>query len=95
MLLWAKIIFITHKLTKKKYQSIRSGEKVKYYHVKSKVDDRNIFAFIAGSFPIEFAPEIDYDMQFSKTIIQPINRFVEAMGFPALSEQLVVATQLF
>ena len=80
---------------KKKYQPIRSGEKVKYYHVKTKEEDRNIFAFMAGSFPIEFAPQIDYDMQFSKCIIQPINRFVEAMGYSPVSSQLVVATQLF
>lgn len=80
---------------KKKYQAIRSGEKVKYYHVKTKEDDKNIFGFIAGSFPVEFAPPIDYDVQFSKSIIQPINRFVEAMGYSPISAQLVVATQLF
>lgn len=80
---------------KKKYQPIRSGEKVKYYHVKTKDDDRNVFGFIAGSYPVEFAPPIDYDVQFSKSIIQPINRFVEAMGYSPISAQLVVATQLF
>lgn len=80
---------------KRKYQPIRSGEKVKYYYVKTKDDDRNVFAFISGSYPIEFAPEIDYDTQFSKSIIQPINRFIEAIGFSPISSQLVVATQLF
>lgn len=80
---------------KKKYQPIRSGEKVKFYHVKTKEDDKNVFAFIAGSFPVEFAPPIDYDVQFSKSIIQPINRFVEAMGYSPVSSNLVVSTQLF
>jgi DNA polymerase elongation subunit (family B) len=80
---------------KKKYQPIRSGEKVKYYFVKNGKDDQNVFAFIAGSFPIEFAPPMDHDTQFSKNIIQPINRFIEAMGFGPISPQLVVATQLF
>ena len=80
---------------KKKYQPIRSGEKVKYYHVKTKVEEENVFAFIAGAFPVEFAPPIDYDVQFSKNIIQPINRFVEAMGFPPVSPNLIVPTQLF
>ena len=80
---------------KKKYQPIRSGEKVKYYHVKTKNNDENVFAFIAGSFPVEFAPPIDYDTQFSKNIVQPINRFVEAMGFSPLSQALIYSTQLF
>lgn len=80
---------------KKKYQPIRSGEKVKYYFVKNAKDDQNVFAFIAGAFPVEFAPPMDHDVQFSKNIIQPINRFVEAMGYSPVSPQLVVATQLF
>jgi DNA polymerase elongation subunit (family B) len=81
---------------KKKYQPIRSGEKVKYYHVKThKDDDQNIFAFVPGAFPVEFAPPIDHDVQFSKSIIQPINRFVEAMGFAPVSPQIIVPSQLF
>jgi DNA polymerase elongation subunit (family B) len=80
---------------KKKYQPIRSGEKVKYYHVKGASEDENVFAYIAGAYPVEFAPPMDYDMQFSKNIIQPINRFVEAMGYPPVSPHLIVPTQLF
>ena len=80
---------------KKRYQPIRSGEKVKYYHVKTNNPEENVFAFIAGSFPVEFAPPIDYDVQFSKSIIQPINRFIEAMGFSPVSARLVVSTQVF
>lgn len=80
---------------KKKYQPIRSGEKVKYYYVKTNVPEENVFAFIAGAFPVEFAPPIDYDVQFAKNIIQPINRFIEAMGYSPVSAQLVVSTQLF
>ena len=80
---------------KKKYQPIRSGEKVKYYFVKTNNPDENVFAFISGSFPVEFAPPIDYDVQFSKNIVGPINRFVEAMGYSPVSPQLVVSTQLF
>ena len=80
---------------KKKYQPIRSGEKVKYYHVKTNNAEENVFAFMSGSFPVEFAPPIDYDVQFSKNIVQPINRFVEAMGYSPVSAQLVTSTQLF
>jgi hypothetical protein len=78
-----------------KYEAIHSGEKIKYYHVKTKDDATNVFSYIPGSFPVEFAPQIDYDMQFNKSIIQPINRFVEAMGFSPISFNLVSSTQLF
>lgn len=78
-----------------KYEAIHTGEKIKYYHVKTKDESKNIFSFIPGSFPVEFAPQIDYDMQFDKSIVQPINRFVEAMGFSPLSSNLVSSAQLF
>lgn len=80
---------------KKKYQLIRSGEKVKYYMAKNTRDEENVFAFIPGSFPVEMAPPIDHDAQFNKSIVQPINRFVEAMGFSTISPKLAVSTQLF
>lgn len=79
---------------RKKYSAIRSGEKVKYYHVKGKTDDE-VFAYIAGMYPIEFAPPINHDFQFNKSVVAPINRCVEAMGFPAISPNLSVGTQLF
>lgn len=80
---------------KKKYQPIRSGEKVKYYHAKSHKAEENVFAFISGSFPVEIAPPMDHDFQFNKSIIVPINRFIEAMGFPGVSPSLITGTQLF
>ena len=88
--------FVVHNSKyKKKYPLIRSGEKVKYYHAKGSRDEDNMFAFISGSFPVELAPPIDHDVQFNKSIIQPINRFVEAMGFSTISTKLSVSTQLF
>jgi hypothetical protein len=80
---------------KKKYQLIRSGNKIRYYHAKSGTDAENIFAYQPGNYPYEFAPEINYDMQFSKTIIEPINRFVIAMGFGAIPENLITSKRLF
>lgn len=80
---------------KKKYQPIRSGEKVRYYFAKSNKQEDNVFGFISGSFPVEFAPQMDYDLQFSKNVIQPINRFIEAMQLAPISPNLVTATQLF
>lgn len=78
---------------KKKYSMIRAGDKIKYYTVKGNNDE--VFAFIPGMIPVEFAPEIDYDAMFTKTILDPINRCIEAMGLPKVSPNLSVATQLF
>ena len=80
---------------RKKYQLIRSGEKVKYYMAQGMRDEENVFAFIPGAFPVEIAPPIDHDVQFNKSIIMPINRFVESMGFSSISQKLSVSTQLF
>ena len=81
---------------KKKYSLIRSGDKIKYYYMKSD-DPKNpaAFAFLPGSFPYEIAPEVDYDVMFEKAIINPVNRFLEPMGFPPIPGNLVVMRQLF
>ena len=34
----------------------------------------NVFAYAPGERPYEFAPNIDYDTQFEKTILDPINQ---------------------
>lgn len=80
---------------KKKYQLIKAGNKIRYYHAKSNNDAENVFAYQPGNFPYEFAPEINYELQFSKTIIEPINRFVIAMGFGAIPENLITSKRLF
>ena len=81
---------------KKKYSLIRSGDKIKYYYMKGD-DPKNpaAFAFLPGSFPYEIAPEVDYDVMFEKAIINPVNRFLEPMGFPPIPGNLVVMRQLF
>lgn len=70
-----------------KYQRINSGDKIKYYYVDSNKSD-DVFAFLPGSFPVEFAPEIDYDYMFKKVFIDPINRFITAMGYKELNQNL-------
>ena len=80
---------------KKKYPLIRSGEKVKYYMAKNTREEENVFAFIPGAFPVEIAPPIDHDVQFNKSIVMPINRFIEAMGYASISPKLSSSTQLF
>jgi DNA polymerase elongation subunit (family B) len=80
---------------KGKYQLIRSGDKVRYYYAKAERGEENVFAFLPGNFPAELAPPVDYDTQFSKGLIEPLNRFISAIGLPPISPEIIVRTQLF
>ncbi len=78
---------------KNKYNLIADGEKVKIYYTTDKVC--NIFSYIAGSYPYEFAPPMDYELQFEKTIIDPINRVIAAIGLQTLDRNLIYSSSLF
>jgi hypothetical protein len=77
-----------------KYEFIKSGTKIKYYVCKDKTIT-DMFAYIRGSFPIEFAPEIDYDSQFEKSILSPINSIIEPLGMPLITKRLSVIIDIF
>ncbi len=77
-----------------KYEFIKSGNKIKYYYCKDK-SLNDIFAFIRGSYPIEFAPEVDYDLQFYKTIVVPINSIIEPLKMPEITKRLSVVLDIF
>ena len=46
-------------------------------------------------FPYEFATPVNYDLQFAKTIIDPFNRILEAIGYNPIPESLCYAQSLF
>jgi len=77
---------------KGKYNLIKTGDKIKHYYAKGEFE---VFGFLPGSYPYEFAPEIDYDMQFEKIIIEPFNRFIETLGFNPIPGNLIYARSLF
>jgi len=77
-----------------KYEFIKSGTKIKYYCCKDK-SVTDMFAYIRGSYPIEFAPQIDYDLQFSKSILSPINSIIEPLGMPEITSRLTVIMDIF
>jgi len=88
--------FLLHKnkSAQSKYEFIKSGTKIKYYYCKNnKTND--IFAYIRGDYPIEFAPEVDYDVQFYKSIISPINSIIEPLGMPSITNRLSVVLDIF
>lgn len=78
---------------KRKYDNIFNGEKIKVYKIKSQMSD--VFAFKAGSYPYEFAPEMDYEGQFEKTVIVPVNRILTACKLQNIGANLMFSTALF
>jgi hypothetical protein len=81
---------------KEKYPLIRSSDKINFYFVKTKsIMENNVFGYPQGSYPYEFAPPIDHDVQFTKTILDPINRFIEVMGYNPISPNLFLINSLF
>ena len=88
--------FLLHKnrSLQSKYEFLRSGNKIKYYYCKdSRINP--IFAFQRGSFPIEIAPDIDYDTQFDKCILSPINAIISPLGLPEITKRLTVVLNIF
>jgi hypothetical protein len=83
-----------NKEMQQKYEFIKSGNKIKYYCCKDK-SITDMFAYIRGSFPIEFAPEIDFNEQFNKSILSPINSIIEPLGLPEITKRLTVVADLF
>jgi hypothetical protein len=77
-----------------KYEFLKSGTKIKYYVCKDK-SINDMFAYIRGSYPIEFAPEVDYDQQFAKSILSPINSIIEPLGMPQITHRLSVIMDIF
>jgi hypothetical protein len=83
-----------NKSAQQKYEFIKSGTKIKYFYCKNnKMND--IFAYIRGSYPIEFAPEICYDTQFEKAILSPINSIIQPLGMPQITKRLSVVMDIF
>jgi len=77
---------------KSKYNLIKTGDKIKFYYAKN---EHEVFGFLPGDFPYEFAPPVNYDIQFEKVIIEPFNRFIEPLGFNPISGNLIYARSLF
>lgn len=78
---------------KNKYKMIGNGEKLKLYHCKHNVCE--IFAYQPGAHPYEIAPQIDYELQFEKSVIDPLNRVLTCVGLQTLNRNLIYSTSLF
>jgi len=78
---------------KNKYKVIGNGEKLKIYNCKSPISE--VYAYMPNEHPYEIAPEIDYDIQFEKAMIDPLNRVLTAIGLQTLDTNLLYASALF
>lgn len=79
-----------------KYERLKTGDKVKWYYAKSHKAEFNVFSYKRGAHPKEFAPEVDIDMMFEKTVINPLNNILQAMpGINKLSGSLKIKKRLF
>tara|TARA_R110000796_G_scaffold153583_3_gene270159 strand:+ start:2723 stop:3940 length:1218 start_codon:yes stop_codon:yes gene_type:complete len=78
------------------YETLKTGDKVKWYYAKSHKPEYNVFSFKRGAHPKQFAPEVDIDLMFEKTIINPLNNILQAMhGINKLSGSLKIKNRLF
>lgn len=75
------------------YARIENGTKVKIYPCIHELNDK--FCYIYGSFPKEFAPQVDYDELFEKTVSNAVNEYISALGLPKLNKRLKVVLSLF
>lgn len=82
-----------NKKLKTKYELIKVKDKVKYYY--SLDGDNQVFGYPSDSYPYEFAPKVNYDLQFEKTVIEPLNRFMKVLNFANIESSLVIINALF
>lgn len=78
---------------KNKYKMIGNGEKLKLYHCNHNVCE--MYAYLPGTHPYEIAPQVDYETQFEKSVIDPINRVLTSVGLQRLNRNLIYSTSLF
>ena len=78
---------------KNKYKVIGNGEKLKIYNCKTPISE--VYAYLPGEHPYEIAPQVDFDTQFEKCMIDPLNRVLKAIGLQTLDTNLIYASALF
>lgn len=80
-----------------KYEYINNGDLVRWYYTPPlrKGDAMNVFAFKPNMFPVEFAPEFDYDTMFEKNILSLINRYMVTLGYDPIPKNLIVEKSLW
>ena len=85
--MWEVHLFLKEQNLTNKYELIRDGDKIKFAYLKepNKIGE-NVIA-ISSILPTEFDLEkyIDYDTQFDKSFLQPVNNILNAIGWKSES----------
>ena len=76
---------------KSKYSFIKRGDKIKFYYTKN----GGVFSFLPDAYPFEFAPKMDIDEQFTKLVLDPLNRIINIFGFLDVPKNLTYSSGLF
>lgn len=80
---------------KNKQDNIRTySGKIKYYNIRIGMKNEGYFGFPAGELP-SWAPPMDKLTQWQKTVIDPINRFLDVMEIPKVSPGNAIQLSLF
>ena len=78
-----------------KYESIRSGQKIKYFYAQKNPYNLDAVAFI-NEYPKEFSNiKMDYDKMFEKIVVPPIENVYDAIGWRLPQMGKEVQTDLF
>lgn len=81
---------------KSKYDMIKGG-RIKYYYCNHQIN--NVFGYTRSFHPKELVEkekiQIDIDVQFEKTVLTIVNRFLEPLGFPPMTKTLGFFESLF
>lgn len=93
----ARFNYLAHK-NGEDNKKVYSG-KIKYYNINmnnmsGKKAEIDYFGFPAGELP-EWAPKMDKLTQWTKTVIDPINRFLEVMNIPLANPTGAIQLSLF
>ena len=77
--------FLKEKGLDKKYETIKSGDKIKFVYLKSPNPIRENMISFPNILPAEFGLEkyIDYETQFDKVFLSPIDNLLGAIGWSA------------
>lgn len=83
---------------KKKYSLLKNGDRMKYFYTKNQASAFNVFGYIQGNYPqysnIQL-PQIDYDLMFNKTFLEPINKILKVIYNWTIPTNLVMIKRLF
>jgi hypothetical protein len=88
----ARFNYLAHK-NNEDNKKFYSG-KIKYYNITLNHNQIGYFGFPAGECP-KWAPKIDKITQWQKTVIDPINRFLEVMEIPLMNAGVAQQLSLF